>query len=49
MWQIIKTIYTVLRSNGTHRTTEGRALRCKVCGDVFTNKEKAKAHKHEVR
>lgn len=49
VWEIIKTMYAVERSQGRYRMTEGRALRCKFCGDVFVNKEEAKAHKHEVR
>ena len=49
VWEVIKTMYAVERSQGSYRMTEGRALRCKVCGDVFVNIQEAKAHKHEVR
>lgn len=49
VWEVIKTMYAVQRSEGRYRMTEGRALRCKVCGDVFVDIQEAKAHKHEVR
>lgn len=48
MWEIVRTFYGVGREDGV-RMSLGLLLRCKVCGDYFTDKAKAMEHKHDGR
>ncbi len=45
MWEKVRTLYTVARTNG-HRTSVVWVLRCKECGFLATTKEIAKKHSH---
>jgi len=45
MWEKVRTMYTVDRSNGP-RTSVRWMLRCKECGFLAATKEIAKKHSH---
>jgi len=42
--EIIRTFYTSVRGDGTARLSEGRALRCTKCGEIFLTKKEFKEH-----
>lgn len=45
--ELVRTHYTVTRGGGTHRTSSGMVIYCKVCDVYFTDKQKAREHRHE--
>jgi hypothetical protein len=47
MFELVRTNYTVERAHGGHRTSSGMLIYCKVCDVYFTDKQKAREHRHE--
>jgi len=46
-FELVRTHYTVTREHGGHRTSDGMLIYCKVCDVYFTDKQKAREHRHE--